>query len=275
MENALNVATAAAAEASLTASFVHRTARATHEGPCPGCDLSLADVDGYRAVSEQDSSTSGAWSTSIVLGTELRVDHASDVRPDAITFDAFVQAGTGDTHARTDLAVAFTVDAPALWTFDDGAIARLVQVGIRTLSPHQRSQAERYGVEIATMAEFHRGVRPQLDGPCYLTFDLDALERTLSRPEVVAFYTMPTFHNPLGTTTSLSHRRRLLEIAHRTGVPIIEDGFEMDLRFAGRPVPPLAALDDSGLVVHLFSFSKSLFPGVRVGASWRKARRTP
>ena len=51
--------------------------------------------------------------------------------------------------------------------------------------------------------------------------DLDALERTLARPEVVAFYTMPTFHNPLGTTTSLAHRRRLLEIAHRTGVPII------------------------------------------------------
>jgi DNA-binding transcriptional MocR family regulator len=102
--------------------------------------------------------------------------------------------------------------------------------------------------------------------------DLDALERTLARPEVVAFYTMPTFHNPLGTTTSLAHRRRLLEIAHRTGVPIIEDGFEMDLRFTGRPLPPLAALDDSGLVVHLFSFSKSLFPGARVGAIVARGR---
>jgi 2-aminoadipate transaminase len=40
----------------------------------------------------------------------------------------------------------------------------------------------------------------------------------------------------------------------------------MDLRFDGVPVPPLAALDANGLVVHLFSFSKSLFPGVRVGA---------
>ncbi len=102
--------------------------------------------------------------------------------------------------------------------------------------------------------------------------DLDALERTLARPEVVAFYTMPTFHNPLGTTTSLAHRRRLLEIAHRTGVPIVEDGYEMDLRFAGRPIPPLAALDDSGLVVHLFSFSKSLFPGARVGAIVARGR---
>lgn len=99
------------------------------------------------------------------------------------------------------------------------------------------------------------------DGP-----DLDILERTLARPEVKLFYTMPSFHNPLGTTTSLAHRRGLLEVAARVGKPIIEDGFEMDLRYDGRDVPPLAALDMNGLVVHLFSFSKSLFPGVRIGS---------
>ena len=99
------------------------------------------------------------------------------------------------------------------------------------------------------------------DGP-----DLDQLERTLSRPEVKAFYTIPTFHNPMGTTTTLGARRRLLEVAARCGVPVIEDGFEMDLRASGKDVPPLAALDDRGLVVHLSSFSKSLFPGVRVGS---------
>ena len=45
--------------------------------------------------------------------------------------------------------------------------------------------------------------------------DLAALERTLARPEVKAFYTIPTFHNPMGTTTSLAHRRALLEVARR------------------------------------------------------------
>ncbi len=99
------------------------------------------------------------------------------------------------------------------------------------------------------------------DGP-----DLDQLERTLSRPDVKAFYTIPTFHNPMGTTTGLGARRQLLEVAGRCGVPVIEDGFEMDLRTSGRDVPPLAALDDRGLVVHLSSFSKSLFPGLRVGS---------
>ena len=105
------------------------------------------------------------------------------------------------------------------------------------------------------------------DGP-----DLRVLERALLRPEVKLFYTMPSFHNPMGTTTSHAHRRQLLAIANRTGKPVIEDAFEMDLRYDGRQVPPLAALDREGAVVHLFSFSKSLFPGVRVGSIAARGR---
>ena len=105
------------------------------------------------------------------------------------------------------------------------------------------------------------------DGP-----DLEQLERSLSRQDVKAFYTIPTFHNPMGITTSTSARRQLLDVADRCGVPVIEDGFEMDLRCVGREVPPLAALDPYGLVVHLSSFSKSLFPGVRVGSITAQGR---
>ena len=102
--------------------------------------------------------------------------------------------------------------------------------------------------------------------------DLVALERTLERPEVKLFYTMPTFHNPLGTSTGLAHRRALLGVAARTGKPVVEDAYEMDLRYAGRPLPSLASLDASGLVVQLFSFSKSLFPGARVGCLSARGR---
>lgn len=102
--------------------------------------------------------------------------------------------------------------------------------------------------------------------------DPDALDRLLAKPEVKAFYTIPSFHNPLGTTSPLDRRLETLEIAQRHGVPIIEDGFEMDLRFRGPEVPPLAALDDAGIVVLLFSFSKSLFPGVRVGSISARGR---
>jgi DNA-binding transcriptional MocR family regulator len=105
------------------------------------------------------------------------------------------------------------------------------------------------------------------DGP-----DLEVLERTLARAEVKLFYTIPTFHNPMGTTTSLAHRQALLEVAARCGKPIVEDAYEADLRIDGRPVPPLAALDNAGRVVHLASFSKSLFPGVRIGAIAARGR---
>jgi DNA-binding transcriptional MocR family regulator len=102
--------------------------------------------------------------------------------------------------------------------------------------------------------------------------DLAALERVLERPDVKALYTMPTFHNPLGTSTGLAHRRVLLAAAAKAGKPVIEDAYEMDLRYAGKPVPPLAALDERGLVVQLFSFSKSLFPGARVGSITARGR---
>ena len=102
--------------------------------------------------------------------------------------------------------------------------------------------------------------------------DLGALERTLARPEVKLLYTIPSFHNPLGITTSLAHRQALLAIAARCGKPVVEDAYEQDLRIDGRPVAPLAALDTTGGVVHLASFSKSLFPGVRVGAMAARGR---
>jgi len=102
--------------------------------------------------------------------------------------------------------------------------------------------------------------------------DLAGLDRVLAQPEVKVLYTIPTFHNPLGTTTSVDHRHQLLEIAARHRKPVIEDGYETDLRFSGRPIPSLAALDRTGIVLHLFSFSKSLFPGARVGAITARGR---
>jgi GntR family transcriptional regulator/MocR family aminotransferase len=102
--------------------------------------------------------------------------------------------------------------------------------------------------------------------------DLDALDRVLARPEVRLFYTIPTFHNPLGTSTGLEHRKEVLAIAARHGKAVIEDAYEMDLRYQGRALPTLASLDEEGLVVQLLSFSKSLFPGVRAGAMVARGR---
>jgi GntR family transcriptional regulator/MocR family aminotransferase len=95
--------------------------------------------------------------------------------------------------------------------------------------------------------------------------DLDRLDAVLGRDRARLLYTMPSFHNPTGISTSLAHRRRLLELAGKHGVPVLEDDFEKDLRVRGRGAPPLRALDRRGLVLYMGTFSKSLFPAARVG----------
>ena len=59
---------------------------------------------------------------------------------------------------------------------EEGLAARLVQVGIRTLSRHQREQADRFGVEIIDMRAWSAGVRPVIDGPVYMSVDLDGID---------------------------------------------------------------------------------------------------
>ncbi len=95
--------------------------------------------------------------------------------------------------------------------------------------------------------------------------DLDVLEALLARGGVRLVCTMPTFQNPTGITTGVEHRRRLLAVVARHGVAVLEDDFQHELRTRGRPAPPLRALDSSGQVIHVGTFSKALFPGPRVG----------
>jgi 2-aminoadipate transaminase len=95
--------------------------------------------------------------------------------------------------------------------------------------------------------------------------DLTRLDAALARGAARLLYTMPSFHNPTGLSTSLAHRRALLELVAKHGVPVLEDDFEKDLRVRGRAAPPLRALDRRGQVLYMGTFSKALFPAARVG----------
>ena len=59
---------------------------------------------------------------------------------------------------------------------EEGLAARLVQVGIRTATAHQREQVARFGVEMIEMRDFRDGLAPQFDTPVYISFDIDALD---------------------------------------------------------------------------------------------------
>lgn len=97
----------------------------------------------------------------------------------------------------------------------------------------------------------------------------EALEEALTRlaqqgRRVKLLYTIPNFHNPAGVTISLERRPRILEIARRHGVLVLEDNPYGLLGFDGDPLPAMRSMDDEG-VLYLGSFSKTFAPGYRVG----------
>lgn len=94
---------------------------------------------------------------------------------------------------------------------------------------------------------------------------VDILEEVLARRRPKFIYTLPTYQNPSGAVMTLERRRRLLELAYRHQAPILEDDPYSELHYEGEAPPSLAALDQHGYVMHLSSFSKVLFPGLRVG----------
>jgi GntR family transcriptional regulator/MocR family aminotransferase len=78
-------------------------------------------------------------------------------------------------------------------------------------------------------------------------------------------YVTPSHQFPLGMPMSLERRVALLEWAQHQGAVIIEDDYDGEFRFEGRPMEPLKSLDRAGLVAYVGTFSKTIFPELRVG----------
>jgi DNA-binding transcriptional MocR family regulator len=93
----------------------------------------------------------------------------------------------------------------------------------------------------------------------------DALERLLIayRPKLI--FTMPTYHNPTARTMDEEQRARLLGLAARYQVPIIEDDVYSRTRLHGSVPPSLYRIDRHNVVIYLSTFSKVLAPGLRLG----------
>jgi GntR family transcriptional regulator/MocR family aminotransferase len=89
---------------------------------------------------------------------------------------------------------------------------------------------------------------------------VDALPRG-----VRAVYVTPSHQYPLSVTLTLSRRQALLAWAERNNAVIIEDDYDSEFRFGGRPLEPLQTLDGSGRVVYVGSFSKTMLPTLRLG----------
>jgi len=86
----------------------------------------------------------------------------------------------------------------------------------------------------------------------------------LSRRAAAAFVT-PSHQFPLGVTMSAARRLQLLEWAHRAGAWVVEDDYDSEYRYESMPVASLQGLDRGQRVIYIGTFSKTLFPSLRVG----------
>jgi len=98
-----------------------------------------------------------------------------------------------------------------------------------------------------------------------LGIDLEALEATLAANRVKLIVLTPDFQNPTGVSIPLPARRKILEIAARYQVAIVEDHIYGRLHHRDERIPSLKQLDRSNVVIHIDSFAKVAFPGLRVG----------
>jgi len=115
-----------------------------------------------------------------------------------------------------------------------------------------------YQADVVQIDVDDRGMRVDL-----LDEALDRLEREGRRPKFV--YTVPSFQNPAGVTMSLERRHRLVEIARRRALLVLEDNPYGLLRYEGSAEPTLRSLDGGLYVMYLGTFSKILSPGIRLG----------
>lgn len=94
---------------------------------------------------------------------------------------------------------------------------------------------------------------------------MDVAGATTRYPDARIAFVMPSRHHPLGVTLSLPRRLALLEWARTNDAWILEDDYDSEFRYDGAPLPSMRSIDAHDRVIYAGSFSKALYPGVRVG----------
>jgi len=101
--------------------------------------------------------------------------------------------------------------------------------------------------------------------------DTEVLEKELEdlkaagKPLPKFIYVIPDFQNPAGITYTYERRKALLEIAYKYEIPVVEDSPYRELRYSGEKVESMLSMDEKGFVIAMFTFSKTMLPGFRLG----------
>lgn len=111
----------------------------------------------------------------------------------------------------------------------------------------------------------------QVYGKCGAVCRPIALDRqgmdtaALARSGATAAHLSPNHHYPTGTITTIGRRQALLQWAQARQAVLIEDDYDSEFRFAGRPIPALQSIDTHGCVVYMNTFSQTISPSMRMG----------
>lgn len=128
------------------------------------------------------------------------------------------------------------------------------------LSPGDHIAVEDPGYRLARLAFEALGLRVR-----GVAVDRDGLDVDAIPKQARAVYVTPSHQYPLGVSMTLPRRLALLAWADRHNSAVIEDDYDSEFRFGGRPIEPIRMLDTTGKVIYIGSFSKSLLPTLRLG----------
>lgn len=162
-------------------------------------------------------------------------------------------------HIRRYRAVACSADQIVIVNGIQQGLNLLVHL---LLEPGDRVAVEDPGYPAARLAFEARGLTVSK-----VPVDRDGMmvECLAGMPAHRLVHVTPSHQDPTGATLSLARRLALLELAERTECLILEDDYDSEFRYEGRPVESLQGLDRTGLVVYGGTFSKSVLAGLRIG----------
>ncbi len=166
------------------------------------------------------------------IAAHLRDARGVSCEPDQV----IVTAGAQQSFALTALALLDSGDLA--WGEDPGHAAG-------------RDVLTAFGVSVASVPIDAEGL------------DLATARREHPDPRLI--FVTPSHQHPLGVTMSLRRRLELLQFAQRAGAWVLEDDYDSEFRYAGRPLPALQGLDTADTVIYAGSFSKVLYPSLRLG----------
>jgi GntR family transcriptional regulator/MocR family aminotransferase len=200
-----------------------------------------------------------------ILGRAIR--RAMNVRPESL-----LSYGRPEGHPRLRRAVAEMLAStrglaigPANICITRGSQMALSLLARSVLRPGDIVAVENLGYRSAWEA-FRQAGAKLIGVPVDAHgLQVDALDRFLRRHPVRAVYVTPHHQFPTTVTMSAGRRLKLLDLARAHRLAVIEDDYDYEFHYDGRPVLPLASADRFGVVAYVGTFSKVLAPALRIG----------